>query len=91
MVGIISQHIGIAPLFPAHGSHVLGLEEKKLRIGCHVVTLVGENQFAALYLVRVLSIVKSFFQGLSDGFTLADFVLLEIGFDRRPPPSKYNK
>lgn len=78
--------------YPYSGnSHVLGLEEKKLRIGCHVVTLVGENQFAALYLVRVLSIVKSFFQGLSDGFTLADFVLLEIGFDRRPPPSKYNK
>ena len=80
---LIAQHIGIPPLFPARGSLVLGLGEQELPIGSHVVALVGGNQFAALRLVRVLSIVEPLFQKLGDGFTLADLVLLEIGCGRR--------
>ena len=50
-----------------------------------MVAAVGRDQFAALGLVRVLPVVKPFFQGLRDGFALADFVLLEIGCGRRQP------
>ena len=50
-----------------------------------MVAAVGRNQLAALGLVRVLPIVKPLFQGLRDGFALADFVLLEIGCGRRQP------
>ena len=57
--------------------------QKKLGIGGHVVAAVGRNQLAALGLVRVLPIVKPFFQGLRDGFALADFVLLVVGCGRR--------
>ena len=48
-----------------------------------MVAAVGRNQLAALGLVRVLPVVKPFFQGLCDGFALADFVLLVVGRDRR--------
>ena len=51
--------------------------------GCHVATLVGGNQFAALRFVQILPIVKPFFHGLSDGFPFADLVLFEIGCGRR--------
>ena len=60
-------------------------------IGGHVVTLIGENQFAALRLVLVLSIVKLSHEGLGNGFTLADLVLLEIGCGRRQPSFLYDK
>ena len=41
-----------------------------------MVAAVGRNQLAALGLARVLPVVKPLFQGLRDGFALADFVLL---------------
>ena len=50
-----------------------------------MVAAVGRNQLAALGLVRVLPIVKPLFQGLRDGFALADFVLLVVGRGRRQP------
>ena len=50
-----------------------------------MVAAVGQDQFAALGLVRVLPVVKPFFQGLRDGFALADLVLFEIDCGRRPP------
>ena len=50
-----------------------------------MVAAVGRDQFAALGLVRVLPVVKPFFQGLRDGFALADFVLLVVGRGRRQP------
>ena len=76
---------------PARGGLVLGLGEQELRIGGHIVALVGGNQFAALRLVRVLPIIKPLFQGLGDGFSLADFVLLEISCGRRQPSFLYDK
>ena len=50
-----------------------------------MVAAVGRDQLAALGLVRVFAIVKPFFQGLRDGFALADFVLLVVGRGRRQP------
>ena len=91
LADLIAQHIGIPPLLPARGGLVLSFGEQKLRIGCHVVTLVGGNQFAALRLVRVLPIVKPILQGLGDGFPLADLMLLEIGCGRRQPSFRYDK
>ena len=41
-----------------------------------MVAAVGRDQLAALGLARVLPVVKPLFQGLRDGFALADFVLL---------------
>ena len=51
-----------------------------------MVAAVGRDQYAALGLVRVLPVVKPFFQGLRDGFALADFVLLVVGRGRRRSP-----
>ena len=82
---LIAQHIGVPPLLPARGGLVLGLGQQELRIGCHVVTGVGRNQFSTLGLVRVFTVVKTAFQRLGDGFSLADFVFLEIGCGRRQP------
>ena len=84
-MNLIAQHIGIPPLFPARGGLVLGLGEQELGIGGHVVALVEGNQFAALGLVRVLSIVEPLFQRLGEGFPLADLVLFKIGCGRRQP------
>ena len=56
-----------------------------------MVAAVGRDQFAALGLVRVLPVVKPLFQGLRDGFALADFVLFEIGCGRRQPSFRYDK
>ena len=50
-----------------------------------MVAAVGRDQLAALGLVRVLPVVKPFFQGLRDGFALADFVLLIVSRGRRQP------
>ena len=50
-----------------------------------MVAAVGRDQLTALGLVRVLPVVKPFFQGLRDGFALADFVLLVVGRGRRQP------
>ena len=85
LADLIAKHIGIPPLLPACGGLVLGLAQKKLSVGGHVVAAVGRDQLAALGLVRVLSVVKPFFQGLCDGFALADFVLLVVGRGRRQP------
>ena len=56
-----------------------------------MVAAVGRDQFAALGLVRVLPVVKPLFQGLCDGFALADFVLLVVGRGRRQPSFRYDK
>ena len=50
-----------------------------------MVAAEGRDQFAALGLVRVLPVVKPLFQGLRDGFALADFVLLVVSRGRRQP------
>lgn len=50
-----------------------------------MVAAVGRDQLAALGLVRVLPVVKPLFQGLRDGFALADFVLLVVGRGRKQP------
>ena len=50
-----------------------------------MVAAVGRDQLAALGLIRVLPVVKPFFQGLCDGFALADFMLLVVGCGRRQP------
>ena len=56
-----------------------------------MVAAVGRDQFAALGLVRVLPVVKALFQGLRDGFALADFVLLVVSRCRRQPSFLYDK
>lgn len=56
-----------------------------------MVTAVGRDQLAALGLVRVLPVVKPLFQGLRDGFALADFALLVVGRGRRQPSFQYDK
>ena len=55
-----------------------------------MVATIGRDQLAALGLVRVLPIVKPFFQGLRDGFALADFVLLIVSRGRRQPSFRYD-
>mgnify|MGYP000455965320 CR=1 FL=1 len=82
----LPQMVGDHIILAAHSAGLLGVlifGEKELGIGGHVVAAVGRDQFAALGLVRVLPVVKPFFQGLRDGFALADFVLLEIGCGHR--------
>ena len=91
LADLIAQHIRVPPLLPACGSLVLGLAQKELSIGGHVVAAVGRDQFTALGLVRVLPVVKPLFQGLCDGFALADFVLLVVGRGRRQPSFLYDK
>ena len=91
LANLIAQHIRVPPLLPACGSLVLGLAQKELSIGGHVVAAVGRDQFTALGLVRVLPVVKPFFQGLRDGFALADFVLLIVSRSRRQPSFRYDK
>ena len=88
---LITQHIGIPALLPARGDLVLGLGEQELGVGSHVVASVGRNQFAALGFVRVFAIVKTVFQRLGYGFSLTDFVFLEIGRGRRQPSFPYDK
>lgn len=56
-----------------------------------MVAAVGRDQLAALGLVRVFAIVKPFFQGLRDGFALADLVLFEISCGRKQPSFRYDK
>ena len=70
LADLIAQHIGL----PACGGLVLGLGKQKLGVGSHVVALIGGDQFAALGLVRVFSVVQAVFEGLGDGFPLADMV-----------------
>ena len=50
-----------------------------------MVATIGRDQFAALGLIRVLPVVKPLFQGLRDGFALADFMLLIVSRGRRQP------
>ena len=90
LANLIAQHIRVPPLLPACGSLVLGLAQKEFGIGGHVVAAVGRDQLAALGLVRVLPVVKPLFQGLRDGFALADFVLLVVGRGRRQPSFRYD-
>ena len=54
-----------------------------------MVAAVGRDQFAALGLIWILPVVKPLFQGLRDGFALADFVLLVVGRGRRQPSFRY--
>lgn len=44
-----------------------------------MVAGIGRNQLATLRLIRVLSVFKPILQRLRDSFSLADFVLFEIG------------
>ena len=56
-----------------------------------MVAAVGRDQLAALGLVRVLPVVKPLFQGLRDGFALADFVFLIVSRGRKQPSFRYDK
>ena len=56
-----------------------------------MVALIGGDQLPALGLVWIFPVVKSAFEGLGDGFSLADLVLLEIGCGRRHPSFRYDK
>ena len=76
LADLIAQHIRIPPLLPARDGLVFCLGEQELRIGGHVVALIGGDQLPALGLVRVLPIFKTVFQRLGDGFPLADMVSL---------------
>ena len=71
---LIAQHIRIPPLFPARDSLVFCLCQQELGVGGAVVALIGGNEFPALGFLRVLSIVKTVFQRLGNGFPLADMM-----------------
>lgn len=88
---LIAQHIGILPLLPARDGLIFRLAQRELGVGGYVVALVGRNQFAALGLVRVFTVFKPILQRLRDSFSLADFVLFEIGRCRRQPSFLYEK
>ena len=82
LADLIAQHIGLPALLPTRGSLVLGLGKQELGVGSHVVALIGGDQFAALGLVRVLPVVQAAFEGLGDGFSLADMVGNQARGDR---------
>ena len=71
---LIAQHIRLPFLFPARDGFILGLGKQELRVGGHVVALIGGDQFTALGLVWILPVVKAAFEGAGDGFPLADMV-----------------
>lgn len=71
---LIAQYVGIPLLLPARDGFILGLAQKKLSIGGHVVALIGGNELAAIRFFRVLAVVETVFQGLRDCLTLADVV-----------------
>ena len=54
-------------------------------MGGHVVGVIERNHVAPLPLSRVLSVFKPILQRLLYSFSLADFVLFEIGRGRRQP------
>lgn len=61
LADLIAKHISVPPLLPACGSLVLGLAQKELSVGGHVVAAVGRDHLAALGLVRVFAVVKTIF------------------------------
>lgn len=91
LADLIAQHIGLPALLPARGSLVLGLGKKELGVGSHVVALIGGDQFAALGLVRVLPVVQAVFEGLGDGFSLADMVGDQARGGRSSTSSQFRK
>ena len=67
---LIAQHVRVPFLFPARDGFVLGLGKQELRVGGHVVALIGGDQFTALGLVGILPVLKAAFEGAGDGFPL---------------------
>ena len=61
LADLIAKYIRVPPLLPACGGLVLGLAQKELGIGGHMVATIGRDQLAALGLVRVLPVVKPLF------------------------------
>ena len=74
LADLIAQHIRVPFLLPARDGLVLGLGKQELRVGGHVVALIGGDQFTALGLVGIFPVVKAVFEGSGDGFPLADVV-----------------
>ena len=74
LADLIAEHIRVPFLLPARDGLVLGLGQQELGVGGHVVALVSGNQFPALGLVGIFPVVKAVFEGLGDGFPLADVV-----------------
>lgn len=91
LADLIAQHIGLPALLPARGGLVLGLGKQELGVAGLLVALIGGDQFAALGLVWVFPVVQAVFEGLGNGFSLADFMLFEIGRGRRQPSFPYDK
>ena len=91
LADLIAQHIGLPALLLARGGLVLGFGKQELGVGGHVVALVGGDQFAALGLVRVLPVVQAVFEGLGDGFSLADMVGNQARGGRSSTSSLYDK
>lgn len=79
LADLIAEHIRVPLLLPARDGLVLGLCQKKLGVGCAVVTLIAGDQLTALGLVRVLPVVKAVFEALNDCPLGGLFVGLEIG------------
>ena len=74
LADLIAEHICVPFLLPACDGLVLGLGQQELSVAGLLVALVRGNQFSALGLVRILPVVKAVFEGLGDGFPLADVV-----------------
>ena len=64
LADLIAQYIRIPPLLPARDGLVLGLAQKKLRVGGYGIALIGADQHTVQRLFRVLPIVETVRQGL---------------------------
>ena len=84
LADLIAQHIRVPFLFPACDSLVLGLAQKKLRIGCHRVALVGADQGPVQRLFWIFPIVETVLHGLQNAFAAADVMGFQISCGRGP-------
>lgn len=64
LADLIAQHIGVPLLLPACYRLILGLAQKKFRVGGHRVALIGADQSAVQSFLRVLPIVETVREGL---------------------------
>ena len=71
---LIAQHVRVPLLLPARDGLVFRLAQKELRIGGHMIALIGGNELPALGFFGILPVVETAFHRLRDGFALADMV-----------------
>ena len=91
LADLIAEHIRVPFLLPARDSLVLGLRQQELGVAGLWVALLNGNQFTALGLVGIFPVVKAVFEGVGDGFPLADVVDNQARGGRGSTSFLYNK